>query len=221
MCNDDNLALYYARRAAEYEQIYQKPERQADLQKLQEYFGQLFTGFDVLEIACGTGYWTQVIAQNAKSILAVDYAEEPLAIADRKNYGNCPVRFVVDDAFSLTEVEGNFNAAFCGFWWSHVPKNMLSSFLRTLHGKLAPNALVLMLDNIFVEGSSTPISRTDADGNAYQVRKLADGTVYEVLKNFPTPDEIRTTLAPFAAGIEIIELEYYWIAKYRTIQSNR
>lgn len=219
MLNNGNLKHYYARRAAEYEQIYQKPERQADLQKLRQYLGRIFTGLDVLEIACGTGYWTQIIAHSAASILAVDYAEEPLAIARKKDYGGCPVTFIVDDAYSLGHISGEFNAAFCGFWWSHVPKDQLSSFLNTLHSKLKANALVVLLDNSYVADSSTPISRTDENGNTYQIRKLADGSEYEVMKNFPTPDEIRITLMPFATNIEIIASEYYWRARYHVIKS--
>ena len=54
----DELAAYYAQRAAEYERIYAKPERQADLAALRARFGKLFKGKRVLELACGTGYWT-------------------------------------------------------------------------------------------------------------------------------------------------------------------
>ena len=34
----DALADYYAKRAPEYERIYKKPERQADLRTLREFF---------------------------------------------------------------------------------------------------------------------------------------------------------------------------------------
>jgi hypothetical protein len=37
--------------------------------------------------------------------------------------------------------------------------------------------------------SNTPISRRDADGNTYQRRTLDDGSVHEVLKNFPTCEQ--------------------------------
>jgi demethylmenaquinone methyltransferase/2-methoxy-6-polyprenyl-1,4-benzoquinol methylase len=215
MLNDDKLKHYYACRAAEYEQIYDKPERQSDLQRLREYLGQVFAGRDVLEIACGTGYWTQIIAQSARSIAAVDYAQEPLTIARAKDYGDCPVTFIVDDAYSLAQISDQYNAAFCGFWWSHVPQNKLSSFLHALHSKLPTDALVVMLDNSYVEGSSTPISDTDADGNTYQIRTLGDGTEHEVMKNFPSREFVREMLMSSATGIEIMELVYYWLVAYR------
>ena len=40
----DSLADYYARRAAEYERIYAKPERQADLAALRSRIAGLFAG---------------------------------------------------------------------------------------------------------------------------------------------------------------------------------
>ena len=72
MSEKADLVEYYARRANEYERIYQKPERQTDLASLRKLFRQALAKHDVLEIACGTGYWTQIIAETAKSITATD-----------------------------------------------------------------------------------------------------------------------------------------------------
>jgi demethylmenaquinone methyltransferase/2-methoxy-6-polyprenyl-1,4-benzoquinol methylase len=65
------MEAYYARRAAEYEKIYDKPERQTDLARLRSEIPAMFTGERVLEIACGTGYWTPLIAAQAESVMAV------------------------------------------------------------------------------------------------------------------------------------------------------
>ena len=70
------------------------------------------------------------------------------------------------------------------------------------------------LDNIYVEGSSTPISRRDADGNTYQLRKLGDGSTTEVLKNFPTDDAIAKVLRESTDDLRIERLTYYWLARY-------
>jgi hypothetical protein len=63
--------------------------------------------------------------------------------------------------------------------------------------------------------SSTPIARTDSGGNTYQLRTLADGSTHEVLKNFPTREELHAQLRD-AGGIKIVidELRYYWTASY-------
>ena len=208
------LTEYYAKRAAEYERIYQKPERQADLKKLQTIITEAFAGHDLLEIACGTGYWTQFASRSAKSIIATDYTEEVLSIAREKDYGDCPIRFMRSDAYVLNEVDAQLSAALVGFWWSHVPKSKLDDFLTKLHSKLAKGAIVIILDNRYVEGSSIPISRGDDEGNTYQIRELSDGSTYEVLKNFPTQTEFIERIEPLSEKCDFIELDYFWLARY-------
>jgi 2-polyprenyl-3-methyl-5-hydroxy-6-metoxy-1,4-benzoquinol methylase len=207
------LLNYYRRRAAEYEAIYAKPERQPDLALLKREIPARLSGARVLEIACGTGYWTQLIADVAASVTATDLAEEPMQIARSKAYRTMP-HFTIADAYALPESLGRFDAALAVFWWSHVPRQRIAEFLGSLHARLEPGARVVLMDNRYVEGSSTPISEIDADGNTYQMRRLADGAQVRVLKNFPTDDELRAFL-PGSLDLEL--LQYYWLAEYRLI----
>jgi len=215
------MEAYYARRAREYERVYEKPERQADLAQLRSGLPMLFKGERVLEIACGTGYWTPLIAAQAESVLAVDHAEETLSIARSKKYAAANVRFERGDAYALPAWPQKFSACFAGFWWSHVPLARLDAFLRGLQDRLEPRARVAFLDNRYVEGSSTPVSRKDAEGNTYQQRRLADGSSHEVLKNFPTEQEMRLRLRRFGTDIGFSEYEYYWVATYRIMSPGR
>lgn len=201
---------YYAQRAREYERIYAKPERQGDLQQLRESIMECLAGRDVLEVACGTGYWTEVIARSARSVLALDLNEEVLELARMKSIPKEQVTFAQADAYALPELPQPFDACFAGFWWSHIPKARLRSFLLGLHEALTPDAKVMFIDNRYVEGSSTPISRRDDDGNTYQNRVIEDGRAYEVLKNFPAEEELRETLQGLADKVQIEFLPYYW-----------
>jgi len=214
-----NLESYYARRAAEYESIYAKPERQADLARMREDIPALFAGRRVLEIACGTGYWTPLIAARVQAVVALDYNEETLAIARSKSYPKGNVRFALGDAYALPDWEEKFSAAYAGFWWSHIPLGKIDSFLRHLHSRLEPGARVAFMDNRYVEGSSTPVSRRDDEGNTYQNRRLADGSTHEVLKNFPAAQELRARLGRYGTDVDIREYEYYWLASYRIMAS--
>ena len=67
--SEDEIRAYYAARAPEYDRIYQKPERQGDLLELVAYLPSLFVGRRVLDIACGTGFWTQHIAPVSNCLL--------------------------------------------------------------------------------------------------------------------------------------------------------
>jgi demethylmenaquinone methyltransferase/2-methoxy-6-polyprenyl-1,4-benzoquinol methylase len=215
MPDDSPLREYYARRAAEYERVYEKPERQVDLARLRAQLPPLFAGAAVLEIACGTGYWTPLVAAHAASVLAVDASDEVLEIARAKRYERGNVRFERADAYALPSWGERFSACFAGFWWSHVPLGRLDAFLAGLHARLARGALVVLLDNLYVEGSSTPIARRDAEGNTYQVRRLADGSRHEVLKNFPAVADLEARLAGAAAELRWSEYGHYWLASYR------
>jgi SAM-dependent methyltransferase len=48
---------------------------------------------DVLELACGTGHWTPLLAVRARSVTAVDVAPEALALA-RQRVRGLPVQFI-------------------------------------------------------------------------------------------------------------------------------
>ena len=204
------METYYARRAAEYEQIYHKPERQADLARMREDFPAHFTGKRVLEIACGTGYWTPLIAAQAESVLAIDFNEETLEIARSKAYPGRNVSFQQGDAYALPRFPRRFSGCFAGFWWSHIPLGRIDGFLNQLTRALEPGATLLFHDNRYVEGNSTPLSRKDAEGNTYQTRRLRDGSSHEVLKNYPTRQELEARFAPYASSVRYIEYQYYW-----------
>jgi 2-polyprenyl-3-methyl-5-hydroxy-6-metoxy-1,4-benzoquinol methylase len=207
----DQLADYYAKRAAEYERIYAKPERQADLAALRARIGKIFANKTVLELACGTGYWTEVIAGRAQQVTALDANDEVLKIARTKRYPAGRVEFLNDNCYQLPDLERKHDALFAGFWWSHVPLEKLDGFLKDVSSKIKPGALIAFLDNRYVEGSSTPVARTDAAGNTYQQRKLDDGSTHEVLKNFPDEGELIRRVSRHGWGAHVDLLPHYWM----------
>ncbi len=211
------MVQYYAQRASEYERIYHKPERQADLQQLRAFVGSAFAGRDVFEVACGTGYWTQLLSERATSVMATDINEEVLRIARSKPVDVRKTNFTKADAYDLPPFPRNFTGGLGVFWWSHVPQEKLRNFLETFHRIFSPGALVVFIDNCYVEGNSTPISRTDKQGNTYQTRKLEDGSSHDVLKNFPDEVELRTAIDGLATDVCVEFLRYYWILSYATV----
>jgi demethylmenaquinone methyltransferase/2-methoxy-6-polyprenyl-1,4-benzoquinol methylase len=211
----ESMGEYYARRAAYYERVYFKPERQSDLRAIESWLGMPFAGREVLEIACGTGWWTSHGAVQATSWLATDLNPETLALARAKPLPDC-VRLAEVDAYTLAGLDPmqRFSGAFAGCWWSHVALARLAPWLEQLHARLHSGARVVFLDNAFVQASSTPLSRRDAEGNTYQQRTLDDGSVHEVLKNFPARDEALARLGPRARDAEWIEHAHYWVLSY-------
>lgn len=207
-----SLAAYYAERAAEYDEVYRKPERQADLARLRKLLPPLAAGRRILEIAAGTGYWTQVLAATASAITATDINAETIAIAAQRDCGPAEVILRTADAYKLDAVPGDFDLVFCGFWWSHIPRADIPRFLAGLRRRTAPGTTLVLLDNRYVPGSNHPVTRTGPEGDTYQQRGLADGRQYEVLKNFPDRAQLAADLGPAATGLDWTGLTYYWLA---------
>ena len=103
---------------------------------------------------------------------------------------------------------------FAGFWWSHVPLEKWKHFWKRRSRRAAPGAIIAFLDNSYVEGSSTPVSRRDTEGNTYQLRKLDDGSTHEVLKNFPTASELIQRASRVGWGANVDLLQHYWLLTY-------
>jgi ubiquinone/menaquinone biosynthesis C-methylase UbiE len=209
------MQSYYACRAPEYDGVYLKPERQQDLRAIERWLPPLFSGSSVLEIACGTGYWTQFIAPVALNIVALDSSVETMRVAQSRMPGHeHKVTFQQGDAYRLAPDLGRFNAAFAGFWFSHVPKTKRRDFLCDLNVVLQPGAKVVLLDNLFVEGSSTAISETDVAGDTYQMRRLNDGSTYRVLKNFPSESELTASIAGLGVQQKFTTWQHFWAFEY-------
>jgi 2-polyprenyl-3-methyl-5-hydroxy-6-metoxy-1,4-benzoquinol methylase len=210
-----DLVSYYKQRAAEYEKIYSKPERQADLQKAKQYLQDIFAERHVLEIACGTGYWTERIAETAISVFATDINEAVIEIAKKKEFANGKVSFGIEDIYDFS-TGTKYESLFAGFLLSHIKLQELDHFFVLVNCLLSPGATVVFMDNNFVEGSNLPITYTDTDDNTYQSRELEDGTSHLVLKNFLSEFLLINKLKGIADNVKFIKLKYYWIASYTT-----
>ena len=210
------IEQYYAKRAAVYEQVYDKPERQHELEWLRHRVPEVLRGRTVLEVACGTGYWTQFIAREAAKVYACDINDAVLEIAREKPIPPSRAQFFKADAVTLEGAPAGCDAAFAGVWWSHVKKSDLAKFVQNLASKLVPGAVVAILDNRYAQGSSTAISRRDAEGNTYQIRHLPNGEEYEVLKNFPLAEELADAVRPVAREATLETVAYYWLLTFTT-----
>ena len=132
---------------------------------------------DVLELACGTGVWTQHLARFASTVTAVDAAPEMVARA-RTREGNDAVRFIEADLFSWRSGL-RYDAVFFGFWISHVPDGHFDSFWSLVDECLRPGGRVFFCDDNhraseeLVEGPDSPIVRRHAgDGTPFRIVKI-------------------------------------------------
>jgi demethylmenaquinone methyltransferase/2-methoxy-6-polyprenyl-1,4-benzoquinol methylase len=71
---------YYRRRAKEYDAT-SYGDLAAARARIARLVAQMQPAGSVLEIACGTGLWTEALADMATAVTAIDVAPEVLAIA--------------------------------------------------------------------------------------------------------------------------------------------
>lgn len=208
---NQDLTTYYHARAEEYDKVYQIPEEQEDLKTAKKLFQQLFRNKSVLEIACGTGYWTEQISSTAHSILATDINQAVIDIARTRKFSD-NVEFRVADMNTLS-ADQPFEGLFGGFIWSHILLQELDGFLKRVQGLLKEGADIVFIDSKPVGRSHDPkrISRIDSFGNTFQTRTLEDGSVFEVLKNFPGKEFLLEKFSAIATDIRLEELSHYWI----------
>ncbi len=204
------MQAYYEQRQPEYEAIYAKPERQEDLGWLGDLLAQYVANKCVLELACGTGYWTRRMLQHASSIYATDVSAQ-LAEATVSSCADAKVTGGTLDAFNLPPMPG-YDCVVAGFLYSHILIEQCASFLSGLAAALPHSTALVLFDNKYVAGSSTLISHTSPVGDTYQNRTLKDGSQHEVLKNFPTKKGLQTTLQPFCTDVVVLESTYFWFA---------
>jgi ubiquinone/menaquinone biosynthesis C-methylase UbiE len=209
--------MYYNERAHEYEKVYFRndPIRQKEQILIQQKLQKLFTDQSILEIACGTGYWTQFIAKTAKHITALDYSNEVLNIANKKNISPSKVNFLQRDAYQLDKISGNFEGGIANFWFSHIPKFRIQKFLNQLHNKLGSGTTVFMADNIYIKSIGGTLIYKENDPNTYKLRTLDNGTKYEIIKNYYTEEELKNIFIPVSNDLQIYMGQCFWWVSYK------
>ena len=212
--NNQQVAKYYALLGEALEHKYLEPDMDEDIDDMSIHLGNLMSGHTVLELGCGTGFWTEVVAESAASVVAVDINAGLVDIARERGMPEGKVSFRVADALDLPEDIGTFSAVLVSFLWSHLNKKEQELLLATLKKRLGKDVLLVILDDSFVEGFSETIARTDADGTTYQILSF-DGERFELPKSYQSDSALRKRLGNVGKEIKIERVEFFWILTCR------
>jgi SAM-dependent methyltransferase len=187
---------YYAARAPEYDDWWyrrgryelepgEKARWDADVAEAESALEAFDPRGRVLELAAGTGIWTRKLVRLAERVVAVDANSETLAL------NTSEAELVQADLFEWRPAE-RFDVVFFSFWLSHVPEERFAEFWGLVLSALLPNGRIFLLD-------SGP--KETEPGDDRQVRQLADGREFQIVKRFWRPEELAERVRPF--GIEL------------------
>jgi demethylmenaquinone methyltransferase/2-methoxy-6-polyprenyl-1,4-benzoquinol methylase len=199
--DDDLLAEqrdFYRARAPEYDEWWQRrgrydrgDEKRAEWDRQVATLDATLAAFnprgDVLELAGGTGWWTQRLAATADRLTVVDGSAEALAI-NRERVGRDDIEYETADLFAW-QPQRRYDVVFFSFWLSHVPRSHFSSFWTLVRSCLAPDGRVFLIDNRWdpVPGALKDPYVVDQRPDLQQ-RELSDGSQYRVVKVMYDPD---------------------------------
>ena len=196
---------YYRARAPEYDEWWQRRGRfDRGEEQLLEWRDQVAmvdgalasfaaTG-SVLELAGGTGWWTQRLARTADSLTVVDSSPEVLAL-NQERVGRPDVNYVVADLFDW-QADSHYDVVFFSFWLSHVPRARFGEFWSLLRSCLTPSGRAFLIDNRNdpqpETGPKDPfVLEYDTD---LHVRRLLDGSEHRVVSVLYEPAELQSLI---------------------------
>jgi ubiquinone/menaquinone biosynthesis C-methylase UbiE len=213
---DEALRRYYDEQANVYDDMYMRSDSvwRRELQAVADAMTKALSGRRVLEVACGTGFWTEIVAKVARHVVAIDVSEKMLTIAQKRKTPSANVEYSHGDAYALAEIPGEFDAGLANFWFSHVPKARIDEFLNDFHKKLEKTAVVFMADNVYIPGIGGQLITKVGVEDTFKLREGSDGSKYEVLKNYHNHGTLRRLLSPKTLDLEVHESKYFWWVKY-------
>jgi demethylmenaquinone methyltransferase/2-methoxy-6-polyprenyl-1,4-benzoquinol methylase len=215
---DDLLAeqsRYYDARAAEYDDwFYRRGRYDRGAAETREWFHEVeqvkqalaqlpLDNADLLELAPGTGIWTQLICSRAKTVTAIDASIQMVEVAkNRLGLLWDKVAFVQDDLFKWKPSEHYDGVVFC-FWISHVPVARFDAFIQTVASAIRPGGFVFFLDSRRDERSTAVDHVLPDDGQEKMVRRLDDGREFSIFKNFWSSADLVKQFAQHGVALEV------------------
>jgi SAM-dependent methyltransferase len=197
---------FYRARAPEYDDWWQRrgryddgPDDAAEWNRQVQLVVQALDIFrpvgDILELAGGTGWWSQRLAQTATSLTVIDSSDETLRF-NRARVGQPPgksVTYIVADIFDWRPAQ-RYDTVFFSFWLSHVPRRLFEAFWALVESCLRPGGRAFLIDNRRdpTRVVQDPYIIDEADD--VQRRRLDDGSEHRVVKVFYEPDDLAERL---------------------------
>jgi demethylmenaquinone methyltransferase/2-methoxy-6-polyprenyl-1,4-benzoquinol methylase len=213
-------ADYYRERAGEYDDWWFRrgrydhgPETNArwfsDVAEAHAALERFKPSGNVLELACGTGLWTERLLRDAKSVTVVDGSPEMLDLC-RSRVGEQRVSYVQADLFAW-EPERTYEVCFFGFWLSHVPEERLEAFWAKVGRAVGSGGRVFFIDSLRHDRASALDHALPEPQSPIMLRRLADGREYQIVKRFYEPAALQQRLVELGWSAQIQSTREFFI----------
>lgn len=205
---------YYRARANEYDEWFLRQGRYdhgstetrmwfAEVEQVEQALAAFAPTGDVLELACGTGLWTQHLANYATRITAVDSSPEVLALNRRRlALTGSTIEYLEADLFSWQPTK-QYDVVFFSFWLSHVPPERFAAFWELVRQALAPGGRVFFIDSLYSETSTARDHQLEGKAATSVTRSLNDGQEFRIVKVFYQPETLAAQLEALGWAAEV------------------
>ncbi|MBC1213834.1 class I SAM-dependent methyltransferase [Trichormus variabilis ARAD] len=211
---------YYRARANEYDQWFYRIgryDRGNELNRrwfkevgiVKQGLQQIGQADKILELACGTGIWTQELLKIGQKITAIDASEEVIEI-NRRKLNSPKVEYHQIDLFAW-EPQAEYDLVFFSFWLSHVPPELLKPFLLKVYKSVRVGGRLFIVDSRFEPTSTANNHILNDDGSIYKNRKLNDGQEFQIVKVFYQQDELQKHLTQVGFKSDVKVTDHYFI----------
>lgn len=212
---------YYRARAGEYDEWFLRQGRYdhgaeandrwfAEVAQVTEALDAFAPTGDVLELACGTGLWTQHLVRYGGRVTAVDAAPEVIAINRQRLGPDAPVEYIQADLFSWRPSR-QYDVVFFSFWLSHVPPERFDAFWDLVRSALRPRGRVFFVDSLYIESSTARDHTLEGDDATAVTRRLNGGETFRIVKVFYRPDELEARLKAHGWEIAVESTPSYFL----------
>ncbi len=142
----------------------------------------------ILELACGTGFWTETLLRMGSQVTAVDAAPEMLNIT-KARLGEERIKYQQADLFQW-EPKGEYDLVFFANWLSHVPPFALDDFLDKVRRAIHPGGYLAIVDQHAPSNTDKEVAKE----YIYATRPLENGRQFTIVKAFYKLDDLQKKL---------------------------
>ena len=158
----------------------------------------------VVDIGCGVGKWSALLAENEVKVVSVDNLPSMLRkVVQRckqRNRVKSRISPVLADGFNLPFRNNVFNGATLNWVLAHVPAVRNAQFVREIRRVVKRNGWLFISDSYWrgQEGGKEQV----------QVREV-EGKEYEVYKYYYDPSELKQLIHENFGEVELLQLLHY------------